>query len=68
LIVVTGAYHMPRALNELRRVLPTTKLIPDPVFAPGLDLDAWWTDEYTTRVIVYEYAKYLVSELRTTLG
>jgi uncharacterized SAM-binding protein YcdF (DUF218 family) len=68
LIVVTGAYHMPRALNELKRVLPTTKLIPDPVLAPGLDLDAWWTDEHTARIIVFEYAKYLVSELRTRLS
>jgi uncharacterized SAM-binding protein YcdF (DUF218 family) len=67
LIVVTGAYHMPRALNELRRVLPDTRLIADPVLTPGLDLDAWWTDERTTRVIVFEYAKYLVSEIRTRL-
>jgi uncharacterized SAM-binding protein YcdF (DUF218 family) len=68
LIVVTGAYHMPRALNELKRVLPNTLLIPDPVLTPGLDLDAWWTDEHTTRVIMFEYTKYLVSELRTRLS
>ncbi len=67
LIVVTGAYHMPRALNELRRALPDTELIADPVLTPGLDLDAWWTDERTTRVIMFEYAKYLASEVRTRL-
>jgi uncharacterized SAM-binding protein YcdF (DUF218 family) len=67
LIVVTGAYHMPRALNELRSALPETELIPDPVLTPGLDLEAWWTDEHSARVIMFEYAKYLVSEIRTRL-
>jgi uncharacterized SAM-binding protein YcdF (DUF218 family) len=67
LIVVTGAYHMPRALNELRRALPDTELIADPVLPPGLDLKAWWTDEHTVRVIMFEYAKYLASEVRTRL-
>jgi uncharacterized SAM-binding protein YcdF (DUF218 family) len=67
LIVVTGAYHMPRALNELRRALPDTELIADPVLTPGLDLKDWWTDERTVRVITFEYAKYLASEVRTRL-
>jgi uncharacterized SAM-binding protein YcdF (DUF218 family) len=65
LIVVTGAYHMPRALNELRRALPDTELIADPVLTPGLDLDAWWADPRAARVITFEYTKYLASELRT---
>jgi uncharacterized SAM-binding protein YcdF (DUF218 family) len=68
LIVVTGAYHMPRALNELRSKLPGVQLFPDPVLAPGLDLDSWWTDERTIRLIMVEYAKYLVSEVRTRLS
>ena len=68
LIVVTGAYHMPRALNELRSKLPGVQLYPDPVLAPGLDLDTWWTDERLVRVIIFEYTKYLVSEVRTRLS
>jgi uncharacterized SAM-binding protein YcdF (DUF218 family) len=68
LIVVTGAYHMPRALNELRSALPGVQLIPDPVLAPGLDLDSWWADERTVRLIMFEYTKYLVSEVRTRLS
>jgi uncharacterized SAM-binding protein YcdF (DUF218 family) len=67
LIVVTGAYHMPRALNELRRMLPDTELIADPVLPPGLDLNAWWADPRAARVIIFEYAKYLASEVRTRL-
>jgi uncharacterized SAM-binding protein YcdF (DUF218 family) len=36
LIVVTAAYHMPRALTELRQALPDVRLFPLPVFSlPG---------------------------------
>jgi len=35
---------------------------------PGLDLDSWWADERTIRLIMFEYAKYLVSEVRTRLS
>jgi uncharacterized SAM-binding protein YcdF (DUF218 family) len=55
LIVVTAAYHMPRALAELRQALPDVRLFPLPVFpspgrtgnvesGPGLRLEA---EEYT---------------------
>jgi hypothetical protein len=59
---------MPRALNELRMVLPDVELIPDPVLGPGIDLNAWWSDERATRLILFEYAKFLVSEVRTRLS
>jgi uncharacterized SAM-binding protein YcdF (DUF218 family) len=67
LIVVTGVYHMPRAMNELRSALPDVELIPDPVMISGLDLRSWWTDGRAARLMVFEYAKYLVSEIRTRL-
>jgi uncharacterized SAM-binding protein YcdF (DUF218 family) len=50
LIVVTAAYHMPRALAELRQALPDVHLYPMPVYpaatenGPGLRLEA---EEYT---------------------
>jgi uncharacterized SAM-binding protein YcdF (DUF218 family) len=50
LIVVTAAYHMPRALTELRQALPDIRLYPMPVYpgtgekGPGLRLEA---EEYT---------------------
>jgi uncharacterized SAM-binding protein YcdF (DUF218 family) len=50
LIVVTAAYHMPRALAELSQALPDVRLFPLPVRpapaerAPGLRLEA---EEYT---------------------
>ena len=42
-------------------------LIADPVLTPGLDPDRWWTDERTIRLILFEYVKYLASEVRTRL-
>ncbi|HEY4172822.1 MAG TPA: YdcF family protein [Rhodopila sp.] len=50
LVVVTAAYHMPRALAELRQALPEVRLYPVPVSqgaaerGPGLRLEA---EEYT---------------------
>jgi uncharacterized SAM-binding protein YcdF (DUF218 family) len=50
LIVVTAAYHMPRALEEMRQALPNVRLYPLPVHGasaergPGLRLEA---EEYT---------------------
>jgi uncharacterized SAM-binding protein YcdF (DUF218 family) len=50
LILVTAAYHMPRALAELRQALPDVHLYPMPVYpggaekGPGLRLEA---EEYT---------------------
>jgi uncharacterized SAM-binding protein YcdF (DUF218 family) len=50
LVVVTAAYHMPRALAELRQALPDVRLYPVPVYqgaaekGPGLRLEA---EEYT---------------------
>lgn len=54
LIVVTAAYHMPRALAELSRALPDVALRPVPVrpAAPG----AHW------RLLAGEYAKFLAVE------
>ncbi|HUB14037.1 MAG TPA: YdcF family protein [Acetobacteraceae bacterium] len=58
LIVVTAFYHMPRALTELRRVLPEVTLYPDPVLTPrsgGIGRIV------TLRLIVSEYSKYLLA-------
>lgn len=54
LIVVTAAFHMPRALAELRQALPNVRLFPMPVRAggaergPGLKLEA---EEYTKYIL-----------------
>jgi uncharacterized SAM-binding protein YcdF (DUF218 family) len=64
LIVVTSSYHMPRSLTELRRALPDVRLVPHPVFSHKVQTSRWWTDPYTTRVLLSEYVKFLPSALR----
>jgi uncharacterized SAM-binding protein YcdF (DUF218 family) len=64
LIVVTSAYHMPRALAELEHQLPDAALIPYPVLSDRLRVEPWWTNGDTTRLVLSEYFKYLFAELR----
>jgi uncharacterized SAM-binding protein YcdF (DUF218 family) len=64
LIIVTSAYHMPRALAELEHQLPDVTLIPYPVLSDRLRIEPWWTNGGTTRLVLSEYLKYLFAELR----
>ncbi len=56
LIVVTAGYHMRRALLEIGRALPRTRLYPDPVLPPAL---RGRLDVAMLRLLAEEYAKYL---------
>jgi uncharacterized SAM-binding protein YcdF (DUF218 family) len=64
LIVVTSAYHMPRALAELSHQLPDVALIPYPVVSHRLRIEPWWSNTATTKVVLSEYFKYLAAKLR----
>lgn len=64
LIVVTNDYHVPRAMLEMRRVMSDHKLTAYPVInekPPATDLPQT-IDRY--RVLVGEYAKFLVAQAR----
>ena len=63
-IVVTSAYHMPRALEELHNALDGVDLVPHPVILDSLQLERWWTNPSTTRLLVLEYFKYLAALIR----
>jgi uncharacterized SAM-binding protein YcdF (DUF218 family) len=79
MIVVTAWFHIPRALNELHRVMPGVALIPAPVrprTGAGRPESGWTA---TTRLLGEEYSKYLIAlthldnwlparEVRTTGG
>lgn len=64
IIVVTSAYHMPRSLMELGRVLPNTELIPYTVMPKSLRKNRWWLHGTTMRVLFSEYIKFLPSAAR----
>lgn len=63
-IVVTSAYHMPRALLELRRAMPGTVLVGLPVFQETVHIDRWWAYPGTARLLIAEYTKYLLALTR----
>lgn len=64
LIVVTSAYHMPRALAELSHQLPEVALVPYPVVSDRLRVEPWWSNGSTTKVVLSEYFKYLAARFR----
>jgi uncharacterized SAM-binding protein YcdF (DUF218 family) len=64
LVIVTSAYHMPRALAEISHQLPEVTLIPYPVVSDKLRIEPWWSNSATTRLVLSEYFKYLFAHVR----
>ena len=67
LIVVTSNYHMPRTMAELARQMPDVELIPFPVIPDRMRTDPWWANGQTARLLVTEYLKYIVVQVRMRL-
>ncbi|GAB2186524.1 YdcF family protein [Roseibium sp. LAB1] len=67
LLVVTSAYHLPRAKVELAGALPNVALIAYPVFSKDLKLDSWYREPATMRLLMREYVKYILARLRITV-
>ena len=63
LIVVTSAYHIPRSMAELKRVMPDVDLIAYPVHSPDEKLENWSSDYAVFRILLTEYCKYLFARL-----
>lgn len=61
IILVTSTYHMPRATLELSRAMPDVTITPFPVVQGTLHLDGWWDFPGTTRLLISEYSKYLLT-------
>jgi uncharacterized SAM-binding protein YcdF (DUF218 family) len=68
LIIVTSAYHMPRAMVELGHQLPEVRLIPFPVVTEKMRDEQWWSTPATARLLISEYAKYLLALMRIRVG
>lgn len=67
LIVVTSAYHMPRAMAELGHQLPEVRLIPFPVVTETMRNGRWWSNSVTARLLISEYAKFVLALARMHL-
>lgn len=67
LIVVTSAYHMPRALAEMAHQLPGVELVPYPVISERMRAEPWWSHFDTAKLLFSEYVKYIVAVLRMGL-
>ncbi|MEH0074392.1 YdcF family protein [Pannonibacter sp. Pt2] len=69
LVLVTSAYHMPRAEMELNAVMPDLVVIPYPVFAGDFNVKQWYAEPRTLRLLLREFVKYTLARLRvSTLG
>jgi uncharacterized SAM-binding protein YcdF (DUF218 family) len=64
LLVVTSNYHMPRTLGEFAHVLSGVSVQGYPVVSDSVDITQMWTDAGAFRLVVGEYAKFVVSWLR----
>lgn len=62
--VVTSSYHMPRSMAELHAVMPGVILIAHPVLTDAVKLERWWRWPGTSRLLAWEYTKYLFSLTR----
>ena len=66
LIVVTAAYHMPRALTEIGRALPGVTLYAAPVLPPGVIGADGWPTASGLWLLAGEWNKLLAAELGLT--
>ncbi len=64
LLVVTSAYHLPRATQELRYTMPTLTLQGFPVHQASVHLDQWYLYPGSARLLIAEYTKYLLTLVR----
>lgn len=65
--LVTAAYHMPRALSELRHAMPSVEIVAHPIFPEQVKAD-WWRYPGTASLLAREYSKYLFSTMRMWLS
>jgi uncharacterized SAM-binding protein YcdF (DUF218 family) len=64
LLVVTSAYHMPRAIAELSHELPDVTLIEFPVLTERQRAERWWSNGATARLVISEYFKFIAAVVR----
>lgn len=64
LLVVTSAYHLPRATQELQYTMPNLTLRGFPVHQASVHLEQWYLYPGSARLLIAEYTKYLLTLVR----
>jgi uncharacterized SAM-binding protein YcdF (DUF218 family) len=64
LLVVTSAYHMPRAIAELSHELPDVALLEFPVLTERERAEPWWSNPTSARLVISEYLKFVYAVIR----
>ncbi|WP_419903683.1 YdcF family protein [Kiloniella sp.] len=62
--LVTASYHMPRSLLEYRHAMPNITIYPHPVFPEHVKQKDWWLWPGSTTLLLSEYVKYLLAQVR----
>ena len=65
---MTSAYHMPRSMAELTSQLPDVRLVAFPVVTEKLRAEPWWTNPPIAKLLISEYLKYMLAQVRMRLG
>jgi uncharacterized SAM-binding protein YcdF (DUF218 family) len=62
--LVTGNYHLRRSLSDFHHALPAATIIAHPVFPEQVKRHNWWLWPGTARLIIVEYSKFLLGQIR----
>ena len=62
--LVTSNYHIKRAMLEIQHRLPDIKIIPHSVLPINIRIDRWWEFKSTRDLLISEYNKYLLANIR----
>ena len=65
--LITGAYHMPRAMQEMTYRSPNTMLISYPIHPSTIKTNKWYMFPGTLRIFFKEYTKTLAVTIRTAI-
>lgn len=65
--LVTSNYHIKRAMLEIHDKLPDTKIVPHGVVPINVRIDRWWDFPTTRHLLISEYNKYLLANVRVFL-
>jgi uncharacterized SAM-binding protein YcdF (DUF218 family) len=65
--LVTSNYHIKRAMLEIQDKLPDIKIIAHGVIPLNIRIDRWWDFAPSRKLIISEYNKYILANVRVLL-